>query len=228
MSPVQVTHEEAWQLLPWFANGSLERAEQKIVAAHLVTCADCRDEVERCRDVAAVAKAESGRQWAPSPEHVSRLLAKVEAIEAARGGAGGWLARLRSRLARLGDAVRETPTGVRWALAGQSVVVILLAGLVAWQGAAPGGPYRTLASIGEQFGRRPALARVVLSEDATEREIRALLESVGGRIVDGPSSVGAYTVELPVPASAPERLVPLVERLRADAKVRLAEPISVR
>ena len=228
MKPVHVTHDEAWQLLPWFANGSLERLEQDIVAAHLATCPRCREEVARCRELAAVAKAESGREWAPSPEHLSRLMAKVEAFEASRESRAGWTARLRSRLARWGDALRETPAGVRWALAGQGAAVLVLAGLVAWLAAGPGEPYRTLAGASAHVGGRQALVRVVLSDDATEREIRALLESVEGRIVDGPSSIGAYTVELPVPSSAADRLAPLLGVLRAHARVRLAEPVHIR
>jgi len=51
---------------------------------------------------------------------------------------------------------------------------------------------------------------------------------VGGRIVDGPSAVGAYTVQVPVPAAASDRLAAVLSTLRTDPKVRLAEPIRSR
>ncbi len=43
-----------------------------------------------------------------------------------------------------------------------------------------------------------------------------------------PSAVGAYTVEVPVPATGLERVAPVLEVLRTQPKVRLAEPIRGR
>jgi len=68
----------------------------------------------------------------------------------------------------------------------------------------------------------------VLVSAKESREMRAVLEHVKGRIVDGPSAVGAYTVEVPVPATASERVAPVLEVLRTQPKVRLAEPIRGR
>ena len=38
-------HQEAQKLLPWYANGTLERAEQTRVETHLRDCAECRSEL---------------------------------------------------------------------------------------------------------------------------------------------------------------------------------------
>ena len=50
-------------------------------------------------------------------------------------------------------------------------------------------------------------------------DVQALLQSGDARIVDGPSSVGAFAVDVPADAGAA-----WLERLRSDARVRLAEP----
>jgi hypothetical protein len=61
-------------------------------------------------------------------------------------------------------------------------------------------------------GIEPATARVriVFNPRATEQEIRTALQTLGGRIVDGPSADGAYVIQLP--AVAPPVLS---QRLRA-------------
>ena len=68
-----------------------------------------------------------------------------------------------------------------------------------------------------------SLIHVVFAEDITEREMRALLGRVEGSIVEGPSAMGVYTVE--IPARAPDRVAATVEVLRGDSKVRFAELI---
>jgi hypothetical protein len=155
-------------------------------------------------------------------------MARIDLIEGAGGGGAGWRARLAERVGRLRERLGETTPAVRWALAGQAALVLLLGALAVWQAVAPSQPYRTLAGVGEQLSGRHAQIRVVLADDVTEREVRALLERIQGHIVDGPSGVGAYTVEVPAPASAPDRLASVLETLRSHAGVRLAEPIRTR
>jgi hypothetical protein len=118
---------------------------------------------------------------------------------------------------------------MRWALAAQGALVVLLLAVIGWQTVlSPGPPYRTLTAGSDQARWGQAQIRVVFAEDITEREIRGLLGGVQGKIVDGPSAIGAYTVEVPLPASAADRIAPVLDVLRADSKVRLAEPIRNR
>jgi hypothetical protein len=62
---------------------------------------------------------------------------------------------------------------------------------------------------------------VMFAPDTTDRELRATLEQVGGKIVDGPTASGAYMIRV---ASA-ERPAALA-RLRAASPVVLAEPVD--
>ncbi len=230
MSRDDACHRQVWELLPWYVNGTLSGRDLDLVTGHLPACSDCAEEVARCRDLAvAVGTVTAAVARAPSGERLARLLARIDAIEAAGPRDGGWRGRLRDRIDALRELLQSTPAPTRWALAAQGALVVLLVAVVAWQAALSSGPpYRTLASAPDQAPRGQAQIRVVFTDEISEREMRAVLEHVKGRIVDGPSAVGAYTVEVPVPATASERVAPVLEVLRTQPKVRLAEPIHGR
>ena len=230
MSRLDAVHQECWELLPWYANGTLSGRDLDVVTGHLAGCAACAEEVSRCRDLAvAVVSGSPGMEPARSAERLARVLARIDAIEAAGAGSSGWRERLRERLDGLRELFQSTPAPARWALTVQGALVVLLVAVSAWQLAlAANSPYHTLASGSQVTGRGQAQIHVVFNENTTEREIRALLEQIGGRIVDGPSTVGAYTIQVAVPATAADRVAPVLESLRADPKVRLAEPIRSR
>jgi hypothetical protein len=68
--------------------------------------------------------------------------------------------------------------------------------------------------------RDRAQLHLVLAEETTERELRALLHGIEGNLVGGPSARGVYTVELPVGASERERVEAIAARLRGEPRVR--------
>jgi hypothetical protein len=225
-------HRDAWELLPWYVNGTLEDRDLDVVTTHLAECSVCRDEIARCRSLATAMQTAPEAARGRSVQGLERVLASIDAIEAAGTPEGGWRRWLRVPLA-LRELFQRTPKPLRWAFAAQTAFVFLLLSLATWQAAfAPGAPYRTLADSGVTdtgvtrysnalIGR--VLIHVVFSEDITEREIRALLGRVEGSIVEGPSAMGVYTVE--IPARPPERVAAAVEVLRGDTKVRFAEQI---
>ena len=45
LSPNFGAHDEAEELLPWYATGQLDPAERVLVEKHLSACADCRDQL---------------------------------------------------------------------------------------------------------------------------------------------------------------------------------------
>jgi hypothetical protein len=225
-------HEEVWDLLPWFVNGTLDDGEVPAVEEHLEACGICREEVRYWRGFARVLQDE-GDLAVSADAGLARLRRRLEGADARsrerhlRRPAGGrpWL-----------DGLRRTPAPVRWALAAQLAAVLLLGGLLAssWTvpeatpaaGGAPAaavggqGPFRTLSdapappAVGEG-----TLLRVVFAPQAREREIRGALIAVGGRIVDGPSPTGVYTVALD-DAGDPEAVL---GSLRAASQVLFAE-----
>ncbi|HXO43682.1 MAG TPA: zf-HC2 domain-containing protein [Thermoanaerobaculia bacterium] len=117
-------------------------------------------------------------------------------------------ARTRKRGASL---LGGTSRPVRWALAGQLAALILLATALAF-GPARRQPalYHTLSEPSAPAASLPATSataaapqiRVVFVEAATAQQMREVLLSTRGHLVDGPSPLGAYTLELPAPAPA--------------------------
>jgi anti-sigma factor RsiW len=219
-------HRHVAQLLPWYVNGTLESRDRDAVTVHLSDCLACREEVVQCQTLAAAVQATGDAVWAPGPDRLERVLASIEVLEATDVRRSGWRARWRAGAEWLGDVFQRTPGPVRWGLAAQAALLILVVGLALWPGAlSPRAPYRTLAENGDRRVGQ-ALIHVVFADDIIERDMRTLLGRVRGKIVDGPSAVGLYTVE--VGASAPDQIMSMVAILRGDPKVRLAEPLPRR
>ncbi len=115
---------------------------------------------------------------------------------------------------RGGSQLGGTPRRVPGALAGQLAALIQLATAQAI-GPARRQPalYRTLSEPSAQAVSPAGTAatsataaapqiRVVFVEAATAKQMREVLLSTRGHLVDGPSPLGAYTLELPAPAPA--------------------------
>src|SRR5262245_56567008 len=213
-------HREVAGLLPWYVNGTLAGRDFAVVAAHLAGCPACRDEVAQCQTLAAAFQSAPDAAWTPAAGRLERVLASIERLEADRRPTG-WRAWSRA-MESLRDLLQATPGPMRWALAAQAALLVLLVVLAAGPGVlARRAPYQTLADGGRAQPGQGQI-NIVFAEDITERELRTLLGRVQGKIVDGPSAIGVYTVA--VQASTPDGLTPIVALLRTDPNVRFAEP----
>lgn len=217
-------HQETRELLPWYVNGTLNREEVAKVEAHLTTCLACQMEFTQCREIAAAVHGERQEAWSPSAGHWQQLLARVDAAETHEASSASRWARFRARLTEYRMELQETPRPVRWTLAFQGALVLVLATALLWP-TAPFFPplYETLSSGEQPVPGDRLYLRVVFAEDITEKELRALLTELGATIVQGPSRMGVYTVALSSAAGDPN---PALARLRSHSKVRLAEPVS--
>ena len=221
LAPDSTCHPEVWALLPWVVNGTLEGDERRTVEECLATCPSCRAELARCHVVAAAMLAAPAPTCSPSTADVSRILARAGAANDSEPPITAWWGRRRDQIRRALAALTPTPPVLRWAFAVESALVLLLASLVVWQAISPAPVYRTLARSGDHAGGARLQIRIAFAEDMTERELRALLTSVGGTLVGGPSALGIYTVRIEPSSAAPGVAL---ETLRAHGKVRLAEP----
>jgi len=206
---INLLHDRHWDvqaLLPWYAMGRLDAAEQADVAAHLDECAECRAELgfdRRLNQAIGDLPLDVEQSWAA----MRRQIEKAEP----RPGIG---ARLRRWLSRNGSRAWTPAFG--WALAAQAGL-LLCAGVLLTQ-YAPSDRYHTL-------GAAPADATgnlvVIFRPDVSERTIRTLLRANTARMVDGPTAADAYVLHVPA-ASRPA----VLQSLRKTADVVLAEPID--
>ena len=206
-------HRRVWELLPWYANGTLAEREREQVETHLTGCAGCQAELRACRRTGELLSGAGEVAPSPHPAQLRRLLDRVDEEE-------------RDRPGKLASLLQATPRPLRWTLVAQAAAILLLAGGLAWSArpAVPSGPasYVTLSS--------PAAApvpstrlRVMFSPRATEQEIRQILLGVRGSLVAGPSPIGAYTVQVPATG---DPVGAVLARLRTDPQVVFAEPAA--
>ena len=195
-------HDEAEELLPWYATGQLEEADRIRVEDHLTSCSDCREQLTLERRIV-----QEFRTTDPEMD-------------------AGWT-RLRSRIEAQLDGPRQEPraTGGVWKMFRQPAVAMFAAAQVGFLVLSAGillslsrPTYHALASAPP-----PAAANVIVifRADATEEDIRDALKASGASIVGGPTAADAYLLRV----SANQRPQAL-SRLRSDDDVQMAEPID--
>lgn len=221
-------HRRAWDLLPWYVNGTLAAGERRVVEEHLATCAACRDEAARCRETEAAVRAAGEVAPSPHPARLARLMERIDQAEADEAAAGAPLGRRLGRpLAASRRALSATPRAVRLLVAAQAAALLVTVGALAWRAPAV---FQTLsqespAEAGEGAAAAGTRVRVLFADGTTEREMRELLAAVRGRIVGGPSPLGAWVVEVPTGESG-DPLEVVLAHLRSRRQVTFAEPVA--
>jgi anti-sigma factor RsiW len=195
-------HDEAEELLPWYATGQLEAGDRARVERHLYSCAACREQL-------AVERRLIEEFQATSPQ-----------IES------GW-ARLKGQIAPPRPPMPARPSALAelWAILSRPAVAtlavaqlafVVVAGSVLLSLSRP--DYHALGSAPE-----PATANLIVMfrADATAADIGSALGDAGASIVGGPTSAGAYLIHV----DAQKRKSALT-KLQGDSEVVLAQPID--
>jgi anti-sigma factor RsiW len=197
-------HSEAAELLPWFANGTLDESERTKVERHLADCIACKQDLVDLRNVQAMFSAEAMDQAAS--EGLARVRGRIASLEPGR-----------ERVVPRASLARSAPRWWQTLLVGQGALILMLAAALLMR--PEPRYYHTQAAA--TVPARPAGPGVVVIFDAgrPEGEIRELLRSLHAHVVDGPSVEGAYTMQVP----AGEEAHALTE-LRQRSWVRFAEP----
>lgn len=204
INPDEREHRNAQLHLPWYATGRLDAAEQARVAMHVAGCAACQADLA-----------------------LEGLLTSHQPEPAGLTADAGW-ARLRARLERerrpiLAPAAAAGRRAIPalfgdwrgWAMAAQFAIIVLLAILLTRT--PQSADYRALGRT------QPAVAGdliVMFSPQTSERALRAALDGAGARIIDGPTSTGAYVLQ--IPGGQHEAAL---ARLRQSPAVTLAQPL---
>lgn len=200
-SAAPLTHERAFELLPWLVNGTLRPAERDAVEQHARSCIICRRELKEQQRLHGAVRAQPTVHVSPETGFGELERTLVTGTRAVR--------RSRPRYPAL------RPFAVA-AAAGVALLAFLL-----WLTPLPQpaeDAYSTLAAPPRDAG---ALIDLVFAEQTTAAEINALLDEIDGEIVAGPSPVGRYSVRLDgaLDEATAKRLLAM---LAADSRVRFA------
>lgn len=201
-------HRKVLELLPWYVNGTLPEAEHRVVESHVRECLPCRAALKDERRLAGALERAAAHD-SPMEWNFARLMRRIE--HPGRSAAG-------PRRIRALQITRP-----QWLSAAAAIVVAVVAGATFWlaglDGPAPSSRYTTAT---DAVRADAPMLDIVFAEGATQADIRDVLASIHGTIVDGPSDVGRYTVRLSVSKPSDADLEALIARLDKDARVRFA------
>lgn len=212
-------------LLPWYAAGTLDRAETAQVEAALARDPALRHQLALAREEMDEAVADAEAMGAPHPRALEQLFTRI-AAEPRRTS--------RWRLLDLGALFdRFSSRSLGWALAAAALLVAVQAGLLlrpmggmGGMGGTGGAAYRTAsAELGP--AREGTTLLVAFQPGATASTIAAALQDAGATIVDGPRAGGLYRLRIG-PANLDRSAADgIADRLRANrAVVQLVLPAS--
>jgi hypothetical protein len=193
----EIEHPE--ELLPWYVNDTLTDEERSGLEEHLKRCEQCRREVEYLKALRSQVKATS--DLAPYGElGLKRLLSdiKKEAQTPRRFAFQRW----QPALAIAASLIIMVQSFFLYNYWQQSEAITTLSGPV-------------------QGGE---VLQVSFAPDANETQIRKVLQSVEGSIIDGPGAIGIYRVRLNLTTEKEERINERIAilRLRSDVVIHVA------
>ena len=206
-----MNHSDAWDLIPWVANGRAAADQHARFDQHLAGCAECRAELAAQHELM---QAMQTRPTVETMPHASlqKLWARIDG---------------EPRVEHSPDPVRRRWPGQNQWLAAAVVVQTLLLGVLSIvllnsRGSdADQGAYRTVSSSAA-VPAAPAV-RAVFSADMRLEELQGLLERARLHIVNGPTAEGVLTLALATPGDDAAQALAI---LRADPHARFAEPIG--
>lgn len=209
-------HQKAWDLLPWYINHSLDPAEQDIVKKHVKTCITCRIELNQQQQVF-----EKMQQ--------TDLLQQVARVS---------FAQLKKRieehpklyvLAKHNEPKKELKfflhhSFVKYTALAASLLLLALPFMLNSLIDNPElkGDYRTLANSIEGE-KRNNFIRVIFADQSNPEQIEAILSSVSGHIVKGPSQNGVYEVQIGNQQTDSQEVKDAILHLRKNTSVIFAE-----
>ncbi len=203
-------HRESQLLLPWYAMGRLDAADQAMVEAHLGGCAECQADL----------KLEHGLEAEVSglPADVDEAWAvMLQRLRPARKGRPAALTAMLARLASVvGGHWRQGAPWMGWASAAALAAVLILGSLTPRVERAP--PYRALGSAPSSPAGNVV---VIFRPETTEAVMRQTLRAAHARLVGGPTAADAYVLHVP-----PAERAGALATLRTRKTVVLAEPID--
>jgi hypothetical protein len=206
-------HDDIALLLPWYVNQSLDADEQERVRAHLRDCLICRRELQNLTAVQS-----SLQQDANALDFSARASFRNLQERLAQPARPSAVTPFRAEPPR-----RLRPSRPLVALALAASVLILVAPIAIQRLAPPATTeFETLSNRSPQGSANAGQLRVVFAPELPNRQMENLLRSIGGQLVSGPNTSGAYTIRLEGQNAGS---VDAISFLRRQEGVVLAEPV---
>jgi hypothetical protein len=218
-----LSHQEAWDLIPWSIIGRIAEDDQRRLENHLLACAECRRELTEQKNVRrAIRREKSNIEYAPQAS-LQKLMARIDAAETAPPVEAD--EHVASNAQATERRVESTPWR-RWLMAAATLLAVGTGTLLYGPGppASQEGParFRTVTSPPAQ-PLRAGQIRAVFAPNLTVEELTSIASETRLTIVDGPSDSGVYTLD--VQPGTGQSIGDLIEALRSDPRVRFAEPV---
>jgi anti-sigma-K factor RskA len=169
------------QLLPWYVNDTLGDDERRQVEAYLERNRDARDEVELLRELRRQVKEEKIEN-SPGELGLQRLRREIKQADREQAGSD----RMTGRTVTVASFWRPLAVAACLAVVIQAGVMIGLSG----------GPGSEVEIAHGTAGLTAPVLQVTFAPEATEQEIREVLQAAGASIADGPTALGIYNLRL--------------------------------
>ena len=195
-------HDQAEELLPWYATGQLDAADRALVEKHLASCA-------RCERQLAAERALIHEYQGLTPEIDTawhKLRGRIVTQPRSRLGIGAAVAEFWELLKRPAVAALATA---------QMAFVAIGATVLQWSS------QPTYVALGSAPVAASANVIVMFRPEVREAELRGMLESSGASLVGGPTEADAYLLHVPA-----EKRPSALDKLQKNANVTLAQPID--
>jgi anti-sigma factor RsiW len=205
MADMRDPHEQAEELLPWYATGQLDDADREIVETHLSACARCQRQLAGERRMV-----ERFQSFSPEVDSGwARMRQRIEAPQPKR----------RNSIAQTASEIWQTlKRPAVAALATAQVAILAIAAAIAPSlSSAP-----AYVALGDRVQPPPAANMIILFRpEATEADMRLALRNSGASLVGGPTDADAYLLHV-----APQQRPSALTKLHDDDDVLMAEPID--
>jgi hypothetical protein len=199
-----LSHEEAFELLPWFVNGTLSDAEHAGVDHHVRNCLPCRIALQEQAQLEKLLKQQPIVPLSAEPAF-ERLLDEIGAQRRrTQGSSRAW----------------PTFSGVFSRHAVTAAVLFTSLGVASW-----------LATLGRDALRDSEFVTltgqtatdfeldIVFVDELSAAERSAIIGDIDGVVTEGPNDVGRYRVRI---GRDRQDVEDALQRLQADGRVRFA------
>lgn len=219
-------HAQIITTLPWYVNGTLSDVEYQQIKSHVAHCAACQKEVEMLQQLTvAVQQQDTKLSWQPGPAHLQSIFNQIDRHEQTAQPTSHSAISLWQKLYNGFNALFNVPSALRWTVAVQSALVVILSVVIVVLMPSNSTPtyFETYSTEESRALANNSQIRVMFSENMPFKELSVLLSELSLTVVNGPSSRGIVTIQLNTDQVDTNEII---DMLRQNKYVEFAEMID--